>query len=107
MALRRLLCLLATSLVLVLATGCETDNSGDDQDVATTDPGGGGPDSACDTFCADIVAACPEDDTLETCLTSCDEADKEPDAIALSCASTTTNCEGTHGCWPLLYNAVP
>jgi|GEM_PF-3118624 len=107
---RRTLCLLAACLVLALSAGCENDSGSDDggpqDDVATTDPGGGGG-TDCETFCADQVAACPEDDTMESCEKSCDEADKAPDQAALECAAAAMDCTATRACWPMLYNPVP
>jgi hypothetical protein len=105
MALRRLFALLCACAFLGLATGCETANNDDKEDTkGTVDTGGGGSVGPCKDFCADMVAACPEDDTIETCETSCDEADKEPSATALECAAAATDCTATHACWPLLYN---
>ncbi len=82
-------------------TTADTTTTGDT--TASTDKGGGGT-GDCETFCADAVSACPEDDTMETCLHSCETADKEPDTTALECAAAATDCTAIHACWPMLFN---
>ncbi len=110
--------LLAIGLALACAcafAACETDNSTENDattDVtdppdaaepeATTEHGSSG--NACTDFCDEMVAACPEDDTLESCLESCEHANKLPDATALECAAAAMDCTATRACWPLLYN---
>ena len=99
---------------------CETANDPDEEDATTdvtdvtdakddpdsagneaTEHGGSG--SACVDFCEDMVAACPEDDTLETCLESCEHADNEPGTTALECAAAAMDCTAARACWSQLY----
>ena len=99
---RRLVCGLSC-LAIGLGAACEND-SGDSSGGGDT---AGGLEGECTQFCTDVVAACPEDDTLPTCVQSCVEADKIPDQAALDCAAAATSCDDTHACWPMLYDAAP
>jgi hypothetical protein len=108
MVLRRVLGLLFACAVLALGSGCETDSGktagGDD---VASDPGGGGGGGDCDAFCTDVVEACPEEDTMETCLHSCESVGTDPGDDALTCAADATDCTAVHACWQLLFPPTP
>lgn len=73
------------------------DTIGQDGTATGTEP--------CNLFCEDMVAACPAQDTLQTCLHSCEQAvDVDPDAAALACAAAAKDCAAVNKCWPLLFN---
>lgn len=72
--------------------------------TAQADTGGGGGLTACEEFCDGVVAACPEEDTMETCLHSCEGADNEPNSTAIECATSAADCNAVHSCWAPLFN---
>jgi len=78
---------------------------GEDAAVTGEDAGGGGGGGDCEAFCADMVAACPEDDTIETCTHSCDMAAGAdgPSAGALECAAAARDCTAVRTCWGELF----
>jgi hypothetical protein len=107
-----LLSILAATLACESAISDPIDVSGAlDADGTTSDVQGDANPSDLDVtpdtilFCEDMVAACPEQDTLQTCLHSCEqEVDVDPDAAALACAAAAKDCAAVNKCWPLLFN---
>lgn len=112
--------LLPLVAVLVMGAGCETaDDDGSDviardvlgegvqdtldRDSSIPDSGGGGG-GGCEQYCADMVAACPEDDTIETCMSSCQHVEAGPSDTALECAEAATDCQSARPCWGAIFN---
>ncbi len=117
---RRFLKDVVAAAILVLTFACETSSDGGGNtttdhggstagdttgDATTSDTGGGGGGGDCETFCADMVAACPEDDTMETCMHSCEMAvsGAAPSATALECAAAAMECTAVRACWGELF----
>lgn len=73
-----------------------------EQDTLSSDNGGGG--GGCDQYCTDMIAACPEDDTMETCMSSCEHVEAGPSEAALECAAAATDCQSARPCWSAFFN---
>ncbi len=106
MARQVLFFVISVGIIAVLGMGCETAANNDDDNggPSSTENGGSTPSGdPCDEFCEGVVSTCPEEDTMDTCLHSCEEAPNEPDEDALECAEAATSCSDIHLCWTSLY----
>jgi hypothetical protein len=114
--------LILSAMILGMTIGCES-ALGDDadavdrdvqgeittQDNAPTDQGNGGADEGggggdCTQYCTDMIAACPEDDTMDTCMHSCEGAEVDPSQTALECAAAATDCQSARPCWAAFFS---
>jgi len=53
----------------------------------------------CESWCAGITAACPDEDTKESCEGSCVIYSPGIDAGHMACADNATSCDEVHVCW--------
>ena len=103
--LRSLMLLVVAFVLTGLVMGCEVSRDSGTTDATQTDTTGENQTlpSACEDFCTGIVEACPTEDTMDSCLHSCEEADT-PQADAIDCAGAALVCNDAHSCWTMLYD---